>query len=141
MPIPPFPALFLLLLLLPAFTTSCSGDRMGGYSLPGMGNTPAPPAQATAPPFSMAGRWLLASPGKGQCPMTFGAGAPNATEGTIAPGAGCPGKFFTSRKWSYDTNGLVIRDHNSEPLAQLSTAGGPNFNGQSTESEAVTLTR
>lgn len=138
--VPPFPALFLLLIL-PAFVSSCSGDRMTGYSLPGMGNTPAPPAQAAAPPFNMAGRWLLASPGKGQCTMNFGSGAPNATEGTIAPGGGCPGQFFTSRKWSYDTNGLVIRDHNSEPLAQLSAAGGTNFNGTSTGGEAVTLAR
>ena len=55
--------------------------------------------------------------------MTFGAAAPAASEGTIAPEGGCPGKFFTSRKWTFDQGGLTIRDHNGQPLAQLSDAG------------------
>jgi hypothetical protein len=71
--------------------------------------------------------------------MTFGA-APNAAEGTIAPEGGCPGQFYTSRKWTFDTTGLTIRNHNSEPLAQLSAAGG-RFEGQATSGDAVTLTR
>jgi hypothetical protein len=88
----------------------------------------------------MAGRWMLASPGRGQCNMTFGAAAPGAAEGTIAPEGGCPGQFYTSRKWTFDSAGLVIRNHNSEPLAQLTAAGG-RFAGQSIAGEAITLTR
>ena len=51
--------------------------------------------------------------------MTFGAAAPAAVEGTIAPEGGCPGKFFTSRKWTHDQAGLTLRDHTGQPLAQL----------------------
>ena len=51
--------------------------------------------------------------------MTFGAATPAAADGTIAPEGGCPGKFYTSRKWTYDQAGLTIRDHNGQPLAQL----------------------
>ena len=87
----------------------------------------------------MGGRWTLISPGRGQCGMNFGY-TQNATEGTIAPEGGCPGKFFTSRKWTSDTSGLVIRDHNSEPLAQLSFKDG-RFEGQSSTGEPITLSR
>lgn len=90
----------------------------------------------------MAGRWMLASPGRGQCNMTFRAASPGDAEGTIAPEGGCPGKFFTSRKWTFDSSGLSIRDHNSEPLAQLSSAaGGATFSGKATTGDPVTLTR
>ena len=54
--------------------------------------------------------------------MTFGAAGAAAVEGTIAPEGGCPGKFFTSRKWTYDQAGLTMRDHTGQPLAQLSEA-------------------
>jgi len=119
---------------------ACSGTLFPTtYELPGMGNTPSPPAPAAAPSTNLAGRWTLAQPGRGQCIMTFGA-QPNAAEGTIAPQGGCPGKFFTSRKWTSDTSGLVIRDHNSEPLAQMSAKDG-GFEGQSSTGEPITLSR
>ncbi|MCX7311561.1 MAG: AprI/Inh family metalloprotease inhibitor [Hyphomicrobiales bacterium] len=92
------------------------------------------------PPVSVAGRWLLSSPGRGQCHMTFGSASPSATEGTIAPEGGCPGKFFTSRKWTYDQSGLTVRDHNGQPLAQLAN-DGPAFQGKSTGGEPVSLLR
>jgi hypothetical protein len=117
----------------------CAGDR---FEFPGSGSGQAPQAtlpRPAPPPVSMAGRWMLASPGRGQCNMTFGA-APNAAEGTIAPEGGCPGQFYTSRKWTFDSTGLTIRNHNSEPLAQLSAAGG-RFEGQATSGDAVTLNR
>ncbi len=41
---------------------------------------------------------------------------PDATEGSIAPGGGCPFNFFTSRKWSYTEAGLTLRDHNAQAL-------------------------
>jgi hypothetical protein len=72
--------------------------------------------------------------------MTFSAASPSAADGTIAPEGGCPGKFFTSRKWSYDAFGLVIRDHTGAALARL-TAGESGFDGKATAGEPVTLMR
>jgi hypothetical protein len=91
-------------------------------------------------PGNMAGRWLLSSPGQGQCHMNFGAAADNASQGTIAPEGGCPGKFFTSRKWSFEQSGLVIRDHNGKALAYLS-GGAAQFTGKAATGEAITLLR
>jgi hypothetical protein len=112
-----------------------------GVSIPGFGSS-TPPAEAPAAPAAtnLAGRWLLTSPGRGQCQMTFGASAPDAVEGTIAPQGGCPGKFFTSRKWTLEQGSLVVRDHNGKPLAQLSGEGA-QFNGKAVNGEPVTLTR
>lgn len=92
-----------------------------------------------APPEPMAGRWVLAS-GPSQCGMNFG-GTPEAPEGTIAPEGGCPGNFYTSRKWTFDQTGLVIRDHNGQPLAQLGLAGPGRFEGKATAGATVTLAR
>ncbi len=116
----------------------CSG--MGSFDWAGSKTAPPDPMQSSAPPVNLAGRWLLSSPGRGQCHMTFGAASPGAIEGTIAPEGGCPGKFFTSRKWTYDQGGLVMRDHNGQPLAQLSRAGS-TFEGKATGGEPVTLLR
>lgn len=118
---------------------SLAGCGGGGLSLSGSSAAPEVAAPA-APPVSLAGKWLLSSPGRGQCRMTFGSAGPNAAEGTIAPEGGCPGKFFTSRKWTYDQAGLTMRDHNGQPLAQLAGSGGA-FEGKATAGEQVTLTR
>jgi hypothetical protein len=72
--------------------------------------------------------------------MTFGSASPDAIEGTIAPQGGCPGKFFTSRKWTMEQGSLVMRDHNGKPLAQLSGVGA-QFEGKAVNGEPVTLTR
>ena len=73
--------------------------------------------------------------------MTFGAGSPDATEGTIAPAGGCPFNFFTSRKWSYSDAGLTLRDHNAQALAQLSPAGPNRFEGKTGAGQDVALSR
>jgi hypothetical protein len=112
--------------------TGCSGGSMSDLS--GSAAAPSPP------PVNMTGRWLLSSPGRGQCHMTFGTDPTGAPEGTIRPEGGCPGKFFTSRKWTYEQGSLVMRDHNSQPLAQLSDAGG-RFDGKATSGEPVALAR
>ncbi len=93
-----------------------------------------------APPTNLAGKWTLSSAGAGSCAMTFGA-QPEATEGTIAPAGGCPFNFFTSRKWSYTTAGLVIRDHNAQTLAQLSPVGDGRFQGKTGAGQDITLSR
>jgi predicted small lipoprotein YifL len=117
------------------------GGQFGGLSLPGSGGGPAPPP-AGAPSVNMAGKWLLSEPSRGQCVMTFGAAstAAGAAVGTIAPEGGCPGKFFTSRKWTYELGNLVMRDHNGQPLAELTETGG-HFEGKATTGEPVTLGR
>jgi len=110
-----------------------------GISWPGSG---APPAvvQPAAPPVSLAGRWMLTSPGRGQCHMTFGSAGPAAVEGTIAPEGGCPGRFYMSRKWTVDGSGVVMRDHTGQPLAQLSY-DGTTYQGKATSGEPVALMR
>ncbi len=132
------PAFQAFALLLAALTLAdCSGDRVGGWM--NSSSTPAP-AEPAAPPVAIAGVWTFSQPGRGQCRMTFGSAAPNATEGTIAPQGGCPGKFYMSRKWSFEGGSLVMRDHNGQPLAELASAGA-TFEGKATSGDAVTLLR
>jgi hypothetical protein len=100
----------------------------------------APGGPRTPPPVNMAGRWSLNSPGSGGCAMNFG-GAPGAAEGTIAPEGGCPGNFFTSRKWAFESNQLIIRDHTGQPLAQLAFGASGRFDGQATNGQPVMLGR
>lgn len=118
-------------------------DRSAGLS-PLAGNQGARAGAAApvrgAPPVDVAGRWMLSSPGAGGCGMTLGGGG-GATEGTIAPEGGCPGNFFTSRKWTFENSALVIRDHNGQPLGQLAMAAPGRFEGQATSGQALTLAR
>jgi len=95
---------------------------------------------AAPPPVNLAGKWTLSAAGAGSCAMTFGA-QPEAVEGTIAPAGGCPFNFFTSRKWSYTTAGLTIRDHNAQTLAQLTPAGDSRFEGKTSTGQDVALSR
>jgi len=104
------------------------------------GPLPTSGGARSPPPVSMAGRWTLSSPGAGGCAMNFGA-TPGAAEGTVAPEGGCPGSFFTSRKWVFEDNGLVIRDHTGQPLARLALGPSGRFDGQATSGQAVALTR
>lgn len=121
-----------------------SGDRMtlGGGSDSQPATNPAPAAPAPKPPpVSMAGRWVFSATGSTSCKMTFGATSPDATEGTIAPGAGCPFNFFTSRKWNYTEAGLTVRDHMAQSLAQLGPAGPDRFEGKTSAGQEVALSR
>lgn len=96
----------------------------------------APP---TAPPIDLAGRWHLTAAAGGACFMTLG-DAPGAAQGTIAPEGGCPGNFFTSRKWTFEHDMLIIHDHKGQPLAQLSFTGG-HFEGPDSGGGAMVLSR
>ena len=100
---------------------------------------PPAPAPPTPPPVDMGGKWKLTAASGGACTMTLG-NAPGAGQGTIAPAGGCPGNFFTSRKWTFEHDALIIRDHKGEPLAQLSFSGG-RFEGQATDGGALSLSR
>ncbi len=84
---------------------------------------PPPPPPPLPPPVDLAGRWRFTAVGAGACFMKFGA-EPGAAQGTIAPEGGCPGRYFTSRKWTFEHDLLTIRNHKDEPLAQLSFANG-----------------
>ena len=97
------------------------------------------PVPSSPPPVDLAGKWKLTAASGGACTMTFG-NAPAATQGTIAPAGGCPGNFFTSRKWTFERDKLVIHDHKGEALAQLSFTGG-HFEGQSSNGTAISLSR
>ena len=127
------PALIVALLALGL----CAGCNLTGSNTPSTPNAAMP--QPMAPPTAMAGRWRFSSADR-QCNMNFGAANAQAPEGTIAPEGGCPGKFYMSRKWTYDQAGLTMRDHNGQPLAQLNGAGG-RFDGKATAGEPVALSR
>lgn len=139
-PVASLPAIARALLL-----AACSGgDRMtfggGSDSPPAANPAPAGPA-AKPPPVNMAGQWTLSATGSTSCKITFGASSPDATERTIAPDGGCPFNFFTSRKWNYTEAGLMLRDHNAQPLAQLSLAGPSAFEGKTNAGQEVALSR
>jgi Protease inhibitor Inh len=133
---------------LAAAVGGCSLDRFG-VSDDTASATPTAAASAAAapasqprggPPIEMSGRWLLASAGSHSCGMVFSSTV-GALEGTVAPEGGCPGKLFMSRKWSFEQNALVLRNHNGEPLAQLSSAEPGRLEGRSISGEPVSLTR
>jgi hypothetical protein len=124
---------------------ACSGsDRMtigGSSDNPSSTTSPAAGPAAKPPPASLAGRLTLSATGSTSCGMTFGANNPDATEGTIAPGGGCPFNFFTSRKWSYTEAGLTLRDHNAQALVQLTPAGPNRFEGKTSSNQEIALSR
>jgi Protease inhibitor Inh len=71
--------------------------------------------------------------------MNFGSPA-GAIQGAVAPEGGCPGNFFTSRKWTFERGVLIVRDHKGEPLAEFAV-GGDRFDGQATNGTRVSLSR
>jgi hypothetical protein len=115
-----------------AFGAGCVGDR------PGDGTSSGP--AAARPSVDMNGRWTFAAMNGTRCAMTF-RGAAGAAEGTIAPEGGCPENFFTSRKWGFEQQGLVLRDHNGATLAHLAQSASGQFSGQSNSGLQITLTR
>jgi Protease inhibitor Inh len=122
-----------VVLLVFAALTGCTASPPPEPAVAAVPQPPPPP-----PPVDLAGRWRLTAVGTGGCFMTFGS-APGAVEGSIAPEGGCPAKFFTSRKWTFEHGVLIIRDHKGEPLAQLSFADG-RFEGHNFN-VALSLTR
>jgi Protease inhibitor Inh len=123
--------LAVVVLAISAGLGGCGSDRTASGP---QATSATPRAPANAPP--MAGRWTLSSAG-GSCAMNF-AGAAGAGEGTVAPEGGCPGNFFTTRKWTFEGEALVVKDHKGDKLGQL-TISGDRFEGQSTGGQAVSL--
>jgi hypothetical protein len=105
--------------------------------LPAAASPPPPPPPPAPPPVDIGGRWKLSAAGGGSCFVKIG-NNPGATAGTVAPEGGCPGNFFTSRKWTFEHDTLIIRNHKGEPLAQLTFADG-RFEGQSGDGKTMTL--
>ena len=140
-----FRVFYLPVIVSASLLAACSGgDRMtlggGSDSPPAANAAPAGPVART-PPASMSGRWTLSATGSTSCGMTFGASNPDSTEGTIAPGGGCPFNFFTSRKWNYTEAGLTLRDHNAQALGQLVPAGPNRFEGKTSAGQEIALSR
>jgi hypothetical protein len=113
-------------ILIASLLAGCAGGPLGDA---------APAAAAT----DMSGRWILAAPNAPTCGLNFG-GAPGAQNGRVVPEGGCPGNFFTSRRWTLEQGALMIDDDENQPLARLSFAGG-RYEGQATAGMLVTLTR
>jgi Protease inhibitor Inh len=131
----------LMLLALGACASTSSGPAtsIAGTPPDQAAAVAAPPPPPAPPPVDLAGRWKLSVAGGSACAITLGDSA-GASEGSVAPAGGCPGKFFTSRKWTFEHDRLIIRDHKGEVLVELSFADG-HFQGQGTAGAAVTLTR
>ena len=129
------------LLALALLATGCAtNDRVAAERPEAQASPPPPPPPPPSPPpVDLTGRWKLTAAGRGACFMNFG-NAPAAAQGTIAPEGGCPGNFFTSRKWTFEHGALIIRDHKSDVLAELSFAGG-RFEGHQGGGGALTLSR
>jgi hypothetical protein len=131
------------LLVLAALGGCASSNNLFGGAQPAPEAAAPPPAPPPPPPppppVDLGGRWKLTAAGAGACFMNFG-NAPGAVQGTIAPEGGCPDNFFTSRKWTFEHDALIMRDHKGEPLAQLSFSGG-RFEGHETGGAALSLSR
>jgi hypothetical protein len=127
-------AVLLALVMLGACSTTPAPEPPPAAAAP----PPAPPPPSP-PPVDLAGRWRLTAAAGGSCFMTLGDTA-GAAQGTIAPEGGCPGNFFTSRKWTFEQDNLVIRNHKGEPLAQLAFTGG-HFEGKDTGGGSLSLSR
>jgi Protease inhibitor Inh len=121
--------------------SACTGTHQFGDAQPEQTAAAAPSAAPPPPqpPIDLAGKWKLSMAGGGACLMTF-ADTPGTAEGSIAPAGGCPGNFYTSRKWTYERDTLIIHDHKGEALVQLSFSDG-RFQGQATGGGAMTLAR
>jgi Protease inhibitor Inh len=120
----------LIPIALVAVTLSACASEQAVTGGPTRGATPEP----------MGGRWMFAAVGGSQCVMNLG-GAADAPEGTIAPEGGCPGNFYTSRKWTFESGTIVVRDHKGAPLGQLTLAAPGRFEGKAANEQPVTLTR
>jgi hypothetical protein len=88
----------------------------------------------------IAGRWLLQTPSRSYCVMSF-SGAPDGVRGTVAAMGFCPRVFLAHPRWWFDAGRVVIGRRHGEPLADLAVVGRGYLKGQIATGEAVSLTR
>ena len=121
-----------------ALLAGCTGSQRSAAD---SGAPSAPPeAAGTAPPFNLAGRWTLSSAWD-RVMRDDVRRRPGRDRGHHRARGGCPFSFFTSRKWTYSTAGLAIRDHHAQVLAQLAPAGSNRFEGKTSAGQDVALSR
>src|SRR5215510_12134485 len=107
--------------------TSCAGDRVPLESA------------STQKDLTIPGRWILSTANAPTCGLEF-RGAAGGRAGSISPDGGCPGKFYTSRRWSMDGGAITITDAESQPLAYFRLVGD-RYEGQSANGTPITLSR
>jgi hypothetical protein len=131
-----------VIVLLLAAVSACTSTQQFGAAPEQAAAPPAPPPAPPPPPpppIDLSGKWRLSMAGGGACLVTFG-DTPGTAEGSIAPAGGCPGNFFTSRKWTYERDTLIVYDHKGEILARLSFSAG-RFEGQAVGGGEISLAR
>ena len=89
--------------------------------------------------LTIPGRWILAAPNAPTCGLEF-RGAPGGRTGSVSPDGGCPGNFYTSRRWSLDDGTMTITDAENQALAQFRLVGD-RYEGQSSGGVPMTLSR
>ena len=94
---------------------------------------------ATQKDLTIPGRWILSTANAPTCGLEF-SGAAGGRTGSVSPDGGCPGKFYTSRRWSMDEGAIAITDAENRPLAHFRLVGD-RYEGQSTNGTLMTLSR
>src|SRR5262245_9064510 len=106
--------------------TGCAGERVALESVP-------------KKDLTMPGRWILSTANAPTCGLEFG-GAASGRAGSVSPDGGCPGKLYTSRRWSMDDGAITITDAGNQPLAHFRLVGD-RYEGQLTNGTPMTLSR
>jgi len=107
--------------------TGCAGDRTPLESSP------------TQKDLTIPGRWILSTTNAPSCGLEFG-GAASGRAGSVSPDGGCPGKLYTSRRWSMDDGAIMITDGENQPLAHFRLVGD-RYEGRSASGTPMTLSR
>jgi hypothetical protein len=107
--------------------TGCAGERV--------------PLESTSAQkdLTVPGRWILSTANAPTCGIEFG-GAVSGRAGSVSPDGGCPGKFYTSRRWSMSEGSITITDAENQPVAHFRLVGD-RYEGQSTSGMPMTLSR
>lgn len=85
---------------------------------------------------SIPGRWMLTAPNAPPCGLELRQTA--SGQGLVAPDGGCPGHFYRSRRWAFESGALVIMADDGDALGRLSYADN-TFEGRSTAGQAIRL--
>ncbi len=124
---------------------NCNGFNPFGTHESLQANVAPPPTDSAAappeaPPIALTGRWHLAAASGKSCYVTLAVKPGAAASGTTAPEGGCPGNFYTTRKWTYENGALILRDFKGQILGRL-TYSGDRFEGQDNSGTAISLAK